>query len=279
MRYLLLFVMATLTAVGQSTKPDPNIVWFPDGGYACGHPDQPSTTPCRMPTDTEIAAHMPKKHKAHPGFKQTPCANLAASDVQIQDSGKCYVPIKKLDFIYICSPCATSHLLQFENPVDDGVAHWQAPKPPVPEAIKEGTICDHLPETQKITCLMNLVAPEKAVVREWKSDSCWMPNTTTDACKLDPMSCLEWLEHCPAGGVPGLGADQKPEGFSPDGGCNWCQKDGPCTLRACPKTPESKLQYGWLVPDPIKTAQDGYDCTMDRTLKTITISCTLKEPK
>jgi hypothetical protein len=103
----------------------------------------------------------------------------------------------------------------------------------VPEAIKNGTICDHLPETQKITCLMNLVAPEKAVVREWKSDSCWMPNMTTDACKLDPMSCLEWLEHCPAGGVP--------------------------------------------VPDPLKTAQDGYDCTMGRTLKTITISCTLKE--
>ena len=74
------------------------------------------------------------------------------------------------------------------KPVDDGVAHWQAPKPPVPEDIKDVTICDNLPETQKITCLMNLIAPEKA-------------------------------------------------------------------------------------------AQDGYDCTMDRTPKTITISCTLKEPK
>ena len=162
MRYLLLFVMATLTAVGQSTKPDPNIVWFPDGGYACGHPDQPSTTPCRMPTDAEIAAHMPKPKK-HETVKQSVKLHLGDPNL------------------------AT---------VNDGVAAWDAPKPPVPEDIKDGTICDNLPETQKITCLMDLVAPEKAVVPE---------------------------------------------------------------------------------PDPIKTAQDGYDCTMSRTLKTITINCTLKE--
>ena len=285
MRYLLLFVMTTLTAVGQSTKPDPNIVWFPNGGYACGHPDQPSTTPCRMPTDAEIAAHMPKKHKAHPGFKQTPCANLAASDVQIQDSGKCYVPIKKLDFIYICSPCATSHLLQFENPVDDGVAHWQAPKQSpgltaIAEAIMEVCrkyctgdgncmVCDQKqpPVAEAITCEgcgsgdnLPLTVNKESCKGKWSDD--------TKTCYL-----VEQL-----GAVGAMMEQIAPEkAVVRDGGCNWCQKDGPCTLRACPKTPESKLQYGWLVPDPIKTTQDGYDCTMGRTLKTITISCTLKE--
>ena len=80
--------------------------------------------------------------------------------------------MKKGDY-YVACPKPKKHKVPVKPardmtpPIDDGVAHWQAPKqPPVPEDIKDGPICDNLPETQQITCLMNLLAPEKAVVPE-----------------------------------------------------------------------------------------------------------------
>ena len=104
-------------------------------------------------------------------------------------------------------------------PVDDGFAHWQAPKQPT-------VTCEGCGSGDILPMTINKESCTTIYKGKWSDD--------TNTCYL----------------VDQLGAV------------------GAIMEQIAPEK-----------PDPIKTAQDGYDCTMSRTPKTITIICTLKEPK
>ena len=103
------------------------------------------------------------------------------------------------------------------------------------------SICDQLPETQRLTCQMNMLAPETYAIPEG----------------------------------PGIGDLVQPP--ADDRGWSGAPPQVLHGVMGDPgQTPDAMEPRPRATPDPIKTAQEGYDCVKTETPKTITISCTKK---
>lgn len=127
-------------------------------------------------------------------------------------------------------------------PIDDGVAHWQAPKRPTVTCEGCGT-GDNLPVTvNKESCTTTYKG-------KWSDD--------TNTCYL-----VEQLGA--VGAIMEQIAPEKPD--KSDGKLIFSNSS--TNMGSGPDGQASNL-----------ADQGGYDCTMSRTPKTITINCTLKEPK
>jgi hypothetical protein len=164
--------------------------------------------------------------------------------------------------------------------IDDGFAHWQAPKrPTVPEAIT----CEGCGSGDNLPLTVNKESCTTTYKGKWSDDTktCYLVEQLGAVGAMMEQIAPEkpawdmtppmFTVHCNSHGCGNWNSGYSLFDKSDEG----CSGPGMGDLVQPPADHE-----GWTgLPDPLKTAQDGYDCTMSRTPKTITINCTLKEPK